>query len=31
MHENYRDLIKSVQEFLGGIGNLSEPNSRSTV
>lgn len=31
MHEKDRDLIKSIQEFFGGIGYLSEPNSRSTV
>lgn len=31
MHEKDRNLIKSVQEFFGGIGYLSEPNNRSTV
>jgi hypothetical protein len=31
MHEKDRVLIKSVQEFLGGIGYVSKANKTSTV
>ena len=31
MHEKDRDLLLSIQNFFGGIGNISKPNSASTV
>ena len=31
MHEKDRNLLLSIQEFFGGIGNISKPNSASTV
>ena len=31
MHEKDRNLLLSIQEFFGGIGNISKPNNASTV
>ena len=31
MHEKDRSLIQSCQDFFGGIGTISKPNSTSTV
>ena len=31
MHEKDRVLIKSIQDFFGGIGYVSKPNKNSTV
>ena len=31
LHEKDRDLLLSIQNFFGGIGNISKPNSASTV
>ena len=31
MHEKDRNLIMQIQEFFGGVGNVSKPNKRSTV
>lgn len=31
MHEKDRTLIQSIQNFFGGIGNISKPNNNSSA